>query len=220
MFLLWVLGKRGGEFSNLLDVGCGTGFVLEGIRQAYPCVELFGSDYFEEGLIHARLRIPSASFAQVDARAIADTERYDVIVTLDVIEHIEEDELVLKNLSRALKLNGVLLLTVPQHRWLWSTVDEQACHVRRYSQAELVGKVEGAGLKVKYVTSFVSLLVPLMWLVRLWARTRRYDPMSEFRIPDWLNVLLETVMNIELGLLKRGVRFAVGGSLLLLAGKS
>ena len=113
-----------------------------------------------------------------------------------------------------------MIITVPQHRWLWSVTDEQACHVRRYTKKELVYKVESTGLRVEYVSSFVSLLLPLMILSRLLTKSdKQRDPMYEFRIPGWLNRSLEKVMNFELWLLSLGIRFPFGGSLLLLARK-
>ena len=218
--ILWVLRTRVAPFQSFLEIGCGTGFVLEGIAKAFPNTMLFGSEYFDEGLTHARVRLPQAALSQLDATQLSESERYDVIGAFDVLEHIEEDDRVLDNVSRALKSRGCLLVTVPQHRWLWSVVDEQACHVRRYTREELVGKVRSAALSVDFVTSFVSLLVPLMWLSRWRARDEGYDPMAEFRIPAWLNGLLEGVMRLELGLIKLGVRWPVGGSLLLLARKA
>ena len=215
--LLWVLARKVGHFRSLLEIGCGTGFVLEGIAKAYPRAELFGSEYFDEGLTFARKRIPSAKFAQLDATVMDEFQCYDVIGAFDVIEHIDQDERVLRNLARALKPEGALIISVPQHRWLWSVIDEHACHVRRYTRLELVDKVKRAGLRVEYVTSFVSLLLPLMWVSRLRSRNGDYDPMREFRIPGWLNRSLEAIMTIELGLLKLGLRFPVGGSLLLVA---
>ena len=217
--LLWVLKKYVGKFANFLEVGCGTGFVIQAVQEHNPKAVLCGSDYFEEGLVHARKHMPSINFTQQDARKMDDEDLYDVIGAFDVIEHINEDELVLSNLSRALKSRGHLLVTVPQHRWLWSVVDEHACHVRRYTRSELVGKVTQAGLTVNYVTSFVSLLVPVMWFSRLRSNNVNYDPMDEFRIPNWLNSLLEMIMSFELGLLKIGMRLPFGGSLLLLASK-
>lgn len=104
--LLWVLKKHVGRFESFLEVGCGTGFVLMAVRKTYPDTELYGSEYFEEGLIHARQRVPSANFAKLDARKMLDCERYKVIGAFDVIEHINEDDIVLSNLSRALKPGG------------------------------------------------------------------------------------------------------------------
>jgi hypothetical protein len=58
-----------------------------------------------------------------------------------------------------------------------------------------------------------------MWLSRLSASNANYNSMDEFRIPNWLNSLLEMIMSFELGLLKIGMRLPFGGSLLLLASK-
>ena len=144
---------------------------------------------------------------------------YDVIGAFDVIEHINEDELVLSNMYRALKQGGALLVTVPQHRWLWSAVDEYSGHVRRYTRSELVRKVTRSGLTVEYMTSFVSLLVPFMWISRLRSNNVNYDPMDEFQIPNWLNRFFKMIMTFELGLLKIGMKLPFGGSLLLQARK-
>ena len=217
--LLWVLKKRVARINSFLEIGCGTGFVIQAIQEHYPQTVLCGSDYFEEGLVHARKRMPSINFTQQDARKMDEEELYDVIGAFDVIEHINEDELVLSNLSHALKSRGTLLVTVPQHRWLWSAVDEYSGHVRRYTRSELIGKVTKSGLTVNYVTSFVSLLVPVMWFNRLRASRANYNPMDEFRISSWLNKLLEIIMFIELGLIKIGIKLPFGGSLLLLASK-
>lgn len=217
--ILWALKQQVGNFHSFLEIGCGTGFVLEGVRKAYPDAALFGSEYFEEGLAFARKRVPTATFSRIDATAMMEADCFDVIGAFDVLEHIEPDEKVLENLARALRSGGAFVITVPQHPWLWSSVDEHACHVRRYVRSELVSKVERVGLRVQYVSSFVSLLLPLMWIARLRARAGPYDPMSEFRIPAWMNRTLESVMRLELNLLELGFRFPVGGSLLLVGRK-
>jgi SAM-dependent methyltransferase len=217
--ILWALKKQVGQFNQFLEVGCGTAFVLNGVREAYPHADLYGSEFFEEGLIHARKRIPTAKFLQIDATAMKDVDQYDVIGAFDVIEHIEQDELAINNLARALKSGGSLLISVPQHKWLWSQADEFACHVRRYSRTELIRKIEGAGLKIKYTSSFVSLLIPLMWLSRVRPSKGEYDPMTEFNIPHRINKSLELVMKFELMLMKLGISLPFGGSLLLVASK-
>jgi SAM-dependent methyltransferase len=218
--LLWALQRKLQQpFSSFLEVGCGTGFVLEGIRSRFPAATLYGAEYYEEGLKFARSRVPSASFHQLDATRMTEINQYDAIGAFDVIEHIEDDALVLRNFARALTPGGVLMISVPQHRWLWSVVDVHACHVRRYIRPELCAKVKAAELEPQYVTSFVSLLVPLMWIMRRKPAGASYDPMAEFEIPNWQNIILESVMKVELALLKVGIRFPFGGSLLLIARK-
>lgn len=215
----WALGKYVPRFHSFLEVGCGTGYVLSGISKAYPNAYLRGSELFTEGLKFAVARQPTIQFMQMDARAIPFVDEFDVIGAFDVIEHIEEDEQVLKQMHDALKTDGILLLTVPQHKWLWSPADEYACHVRRYSSRELHAKIEAAGFQIMRSTSFVFGLLPAMWASRLMQKKRgaEVDPMAEFRISPWLNRLLEFVMSMEIGLIRFGINLPLGGSRLVVA---
>lgn len=217
--LLWLLRTRIGEIQNFLEVGCGTGFVISAIAKAFPKVDLEASEYFDEGLVFAKQRVPHCRFRQLDATAMEEENTYDCIGSFDVIEHISTDEIVLSNFYRALRHGGFLLLTVPQHPWLWSSADDYAHHVRRYTHNELRRKVLHAGFELKYCTSFVSLLLPLLALQRLLPRKQNYNPDDEFKISPFLNFALYLVMRFELILLQLGLRFPAGGSLLLLARK-
>lgn len=217
--ITWVLKGRAEKLANFLEVGCGTGFVISGIAKAYPSLELEASEYFEDGLVFARQRLPECRFRQLDATAMGEENAYDCIGSFDVIEHIDADETVLFNFNRALRSGGFLLLTVPQHPWLWSAADLYAHHVRRYTVQELRRKVLHAGFRIVYCTSFVSLLLPLMALQRLSSRNQNYNPDDEFKISPLLNTALYLVMQLELILLRLGLRFTAGGSLLLLARK-
>lgn len=217
--LIWVLNRKIERFESLLEVGCGTGYVLEGIRTAFPEAQLFGAEYYKEGLEFASARVASARFRQLDLTQMADVDAYDVIGAFDVIEHIDDDRTCLANLARALKPGGTLLISVPQHQWLWSATDESSCHVRRYSSLDLVSKMHTAGLRVDYKTSFVSLLLPLMYLSRRRVTNSPVDPIQELNSSRLTNMLLETVMALEMAMIKVGVRFSFGGSLLVVARK-
>jgi hypothetical protein len=121
-------------------------------------------------------------------------------------------------MRQAVKPGGGLLITVPQHRWLWSAEDSHACHQRRYTRRELVQKVESAGFRVQRVTSFVALLLPLLWASRRRPRAlAKQGEYQEFRIGPVLNRALETVLKLESVLIRRGFDFHAGGSLLLAA---
>lgn len=217
--IIWILSTKVGQLHNFLEVGCGTGYVISGIARAFPSLRLEASEYFEDGLVFARQRVPSCTFRQLDATTMSERDSYDCIGSFDVIEHIESDELVLANFYRALHRGGMLLLTVPQHPWLWSGADEYAHHIRRYKRSDLFRKVRNTGFQLEYCTSFVSLLLPVMALQRISSRKKQYDLDSEFRINPFLNGLLCLLMQIESILLRLGVRFPAGGSLLLLARK-
>ena len=90
--ILWALRKHLKDAQNFLEIGCGTGFVLSGIAQAFPQMSLNGSEVSTNGLVHAAQRIPQANFFQMDARAIPFEAEFDTIGAFDVIEHINEDE--------------------------------------------------------------------------------------------------------------------------------
>ena len=138
-----------------------------------------------------------------------------------MLEHIKEDEAVLKQMHRACKPNGGIILTVPQHAFLWSHVDEYACHIRRYHANDLKAKVKRAGFKVLRITSFVSILLPLLMISRLKKRKpdSKFDPTAEFRINRSMNTIFKMTLDFERSLIRLGFPFPVGGSLLLVARK-
>ena len=210
----------------LLEVGCGTGFVLAGFADVCPEMRLVGGEIYLTAFKHASSQVPHAEFIQVDACNLPYENEFDVIGAFDVLEHIDDDDRALKQMQQALKNKGGLILTVPQHQWLWSVQDEMACHKRRYSREELVNKIELAGFQVIWVTSFMSVLLPLMVVSRFrWRGTggRRvsWGDTLEFQLPEWLDFLLEKACGVERSLLeKRGQSLPFGGSLLVVAVKA
>ncbi len=221
--IAWALGKYRPGFGSLLEVGCGTGYVLSGIAAAFPGTRLVGTELYAEGLAQAAGRLPGITFAQVDARALPYRSEFEVIGAFDVIEHIVEDEAVLAQAHAALGPGGLLLLTVPQHPWLWSSADTYARHVRRYAADELHAKVRAAGFEILRSTSFVSVLLPAMVASRLLRREDAaggFDPRAEFRIPGILNTMFETLLGVERRLIALGLDFPCGGSRLVVARKA
>lgn len=211
------------KFTSFFEIGCGTGFVLHAVESAFPGARLIGSEIFSVGLGCAARRLPQADFFQMDARFIPFEAHFDVIGAFDVLEHIREDEAVLKEMYRALRLGGGVILTVPQHHWLWSLQDEAACHVRRYTAKELCQKVTKAGFEIIWMTSFVSLLLPFMWISRRLrqrnCKIKLFDPLAELKINPFVNWIFGVVMKLERIMIRLGVRFPFGGSLLLVARK-
>jgi SAM-dependent methyltransferase len=217
--ITWAIGRFFPGARNLLEVGCGTGFVLAGIAAAFPALKLAASEAASEGLAFSAARAPGASLMQMDARRIPFRGEFDVVGAFDVIEHIEDDRAVLAELSAAAVPGGGVLISVPQHPKMWSEYDVRAGHVRRYRARELRSMTKEAGLEIVRMTSFVSVLLPLMYLSRLMQRAPAagYDPLVELRIAPWLNRILEGALDAERALIKAGLNLPVGGSLLLVA---
>ena len=220
--IIWAMRRYLPNPRNFLEIGCGTGFVLRGLRGAFPSAELSGSEVFTAGLAFAAERVPSARFYQMDAREIPFRDEFDAIGAFDVIEHIEEDEAVMAEVGRALRPGGSFLITVPQHPALWSAQDEHAFHVRRYVARDLRRKLEAAGFEILRMTSFVSLLLPMLFASRRRmpaAASSDFDAIDAVRLPWVVNRILEVVMAVERAVIRGGVSFPAGGSLLVVARK-
>lgn len=219
--ILWILNRQFSQMKTFLEIGCGTGFVLSGVNSAFPEVSLSASEIDSAGLPYIRQKVEAANVFQMDARHIPFREEFDVIGAFDVIEHIDEDEEVLSQIYNACKPGGGVIITVPQHPSLWSEVDVFSCHKRRYTKNELIGKIQKAGFEIVDTTSFVTLLLPLMLLSRLKIKSKKkdFDPMKEWSIPGFLNRILEGIMSFERILIKAGLRFPAGGSLLCVGKK-
>jgi SAM-dependent methyltransferase len=217
--LLWAIQRYFPNAENFLEIGCGTGFVLSGVREGLPQLSLSGSEIFSEGLSFAAQRLPGVELFQMDARRIPFHEEFDLIGAFDVLEHVKEDEDVLGQMHQATRKGGGILITVPHHPFLWSASDDFARHVRRYKTRELRDKVKRAGFDILRVTSFVSLLLPLLVISRYRERLSRkeFDPSSEFNISSTVNTMLEKTLDGERALIAAGLSFPAGGSLLLIA---
>lgn len=205
---------------SLLEVGCGTGFVLSGLRAAFPHLRLAGSEPLAEGLELARQRLPDVELIQAEATGMPFEEEFDVVGAFDVLEHIEDDRQALIGIAGAIRPGGGMIVLVPQHPWLWSELDEIGRHRRRYTRGELTRTVTAAGLEVVFVSSFVSSLLPAMMLARAARRLRpgRFSLEDELH-PRRLNGFLERMLDVDRRLIERGISLPVGGSLLLVARK-
>jgi SAM-dependent methyltransferase len=142
---------------------------------------------------------------QADATALPFHDRsFDAVFIFDVLEHIDADDLALKELRRVLKPGGRLLVTVPAFMFLFGRQDVVSEHKRRYRRGPLARLLEGAGFDVDYATYFNTLLFPPIAAVRLLRRVfpenRAADNgASDFdmRLPKPLEKTLESLFASE-----------------------
>lgn len=209
---------------TFMEIGCGTGYVLKGLSKL-PNAELIGSEIYVNGLTFAQKRLPQVKFVQLDARDMPFENEIDNIGAFDVLEHIEEDEAVMKSVYTALKPGGKFYISVPQHQFLWSNIDEYLCHKRRYSRSEMLGKLRAAGFEIRWVSSYVFTLFPAMAISRLLKKkapasnTYNKTVQTEIVLPKFLDSLMDGLMGIDKLLIKMGLSLPVGGSLYVVAVK-
>jgi SAM-dependent methyltransferase len=199
---------------RFIEVGCGNGAVLRAVAASRSWERLVGSELHPSGLSRARERLPEAvEFVQMDARHIPAVEAFDLTGAFDVIEHIADDEAVLRGLRAATRTGGGTIIAVPQHPWLWSHLDEYAHHQRRYKRGELEAKLRRCGFEVLFSSSFTALLLPIMAASRLrgWSRDNA-DIDRELTINPHTNALLIAILRAEVRMTLAGLNWPAGGS--------
>ena len=218
----WLARRHLPPAGAFLEIGCGTGFVLKMLRdELRRGWTLTGSETHCEGLRFAMQRVGAGvEFQQIDANALPYRGEFDAIGAFDVLEHIRDDGDALRQIHAALKHDGVLIASVPQHQSLWGRYDEIGGHYRRYGAVELVGLLERQGFRMVETTSFNSLLLPLLWLSRKLRRIREATVLDELRIGVIANAVLAGVLAVEFALITLGVRWPAGGSRVFVARKN
>jgi len=211
---------------KILEIGCGTGFVMQGLKEMCPRYELHGADIHSAGMKFAQTRMPEAEFYQLDASRMPFSEEFDAVGMFDSLEHITDDEAVIRGAGKALKPSGKFFITVPQHPFLWGHEDDFGGHKRRYRRAELKGKLEQNGFTVLAMTSFVSVLFPVLCCVRL-LQSRTRSPVETMTIKSGRQLAPGAVMSgiaslamwMDFASIRVGFSLPIGGSLLAVAEK-
>lgn len=201
--------------ARLLDVGCGTGAILESFSRRY---QAFGSDMAPQAIEFCRERgLTRLHLGTLETYPPSDP--FDLITMLDMVEHVEDDAALLKAGRRLLGEGGHILIAVPAFPSLWSKHDEILHHKRRYTRRGLRALVEGAGFTIEQLSFFNTFLFPVAWMKRVAARLSGSDRANDLAIPPPpLNAALRTVFRIERHILPRA-SLPFGLSLLCLARK-
>jgi ubiquinone/menaquinone biosynthesis C-methylase UbiE len=143
------LSVGNGSVGKVLDIGCGTGALLD---QLQTCsTEVWGVDVSPEALKYCSLR-GHAKLVLADATNIPfRSEYFDVVTAIGLIEHLEQDVEFLVETKRLLKPNGVLILLTSSFRSLWSMHDTANEHKRRYRLRSLNQRISEVGFeKVRF----------------------------------------------------------------------
>ncbi|GAC1436892.1 MAG: class I SAM-dependent methyltransferase [Solirubrobacteraceae bacterium] len=198
----------------ILDAGCGSGRNMVELQRRGTVT---GLELADESVARARQRgvgeVVQGSLAEMP---FADAS-FDLAVSFDVIEHLEDDLAALRELRRVVRPGGTLVLTVPAYQWLWSDHDVVNHHYRRYTLKTLDAQSTAAGWTLHSSTHFNGLLLPAAIAHRGLARLRRSggEAVSDLeRTPGRLNALLERVLDVEARAIARGRRIPAGLSLL------
>jgi SAM-dependent methyltransferase len=206
---------------RVLDVGCGPGGLLAYLAQRQP-MHAFGVDLFFDALHYSRQR-GIRCVAAADATALPfPSAAFDLVVSQDVLEHVEDDAAMLSEIYRMARPGGLAMIVVPAFQSLWSTRDVRLHHFRRYRLPRLAAAIESAGFTVLRRTYTDAFLVAPMWAaVKLAPRDSNGVPQINVEAPGGgglANSALKLISGFE-ALLARRFRIPFGASALVLARK-
>jgi SAM-dependent methyltransferase len=206
----YLRGRNGRRARRALDLGCGTGHNLDHLSRYAQAV---GTDFSEEALRFCRER-GHAQLCKADAANLPfRDEEFDIVTALDVVEHLDDDVVALRELWRIMRPGGLLIISVPAYSLLWSYWDDILGHRRRYTTRSLSRAASQAGYQVRKVSYSNALILMPSVLVRLLKSSRQgghqkrgeaVDPETDFMpVPGWLNKALIAYYRLEARVLRR-----------------
>jgi SAM-dependent methyltransferase len=203
-----------GRRARILDVGSGVG-VHARLLARWGDAVLF--DRSPDALAFARARARGSCCLGDAGRLPFSDGSFDLVLALDVLEHLEDDGGALAELERVVAPEGKLLVMVPAFEFLWGPQDDVSHHLRRYTRPELVRRVRAAGFGVLRAWFFnFALFGPILAARRL-IRLLRLSVESENTLTTpATNAVLEKIFSAE-SRLSLGVDYPFGVSLALVA---
>jgi len=205
-----VLSRLGlNKNTKILNVGSGTGGTV-------PMLEQFGEvdnvDTSDSAIAYAKSKgIKNIKKVQ-GIKLPYKSNSFDVLVALDVLEHIEDDGKALSEWHRVLKNNGKGIITVPAYQWLWSEHDESLHHKRRYTLSELSIKCSKAGFKINnrsYLIVFSFGLIVVYRFLSSLSNKKNGHKSSYVLLPNPINALFISLLKLE-SLLIKYINFPFG----------
>jgi SAM-dependent methyltransferase len=199
---------------KILEVGCGTGGNL-GMLKRFGTVTATECDETARGIASRKHDIEIRDARLPDLGGLPEN-KFDLVLLLDVLEHVEDDLGALKGLASRHSDGGRLVITVPAHPWLWSMHDEIHHHFRRYTPATLRSVAEAAGYSVEAIGYYNSLLFPLAIITRFVKKLIGSDAADDAMPGRAVNPVLRNIFALERYLVGR-VPMPTGLSLYLVA---
>lgn len=174
---------------NILDIGCGTGKNMEELSKLGT---VFGVDSSDEALGFCEKRGLSNLKKGFAEKISYESEQFDVVTILDVLEHVDDIKAVAE-MERVLKKKGVAVITVPAFSWLWSKWDEVLGHKKRYTKGTLLSLFDENKWEVKKITYIHSFLVVPTLVVRTIKTRQKKEYSSDFQL---MNPLINKILHL------------------------
>jgi len=152
---------------TILEVGCSSGFMLREFKKHLPDAILMGADIVYEPLLQLAENMQNLPLFRFDLTACPLPDNsVDVVVLLNILEHIENDDAALQQVQRILKPGGIAIIEVPANPNLYDLHDKHLLHFRRYSLKHITLLAKKAGFKVIKQSHLGCFLYPVFWFIK------------------------------------------------------
>lgn len=200
----------------ILDIGCGTGSLLSELSR-YG--DAHGIDFSPRAVAFCKER----GIEQIKVGSVIDIsypdEQFDLVLALDIVEHVADDARALAEIKRVLKPDGIAILFVPAFMFLWGSTDVYSEHHRRYTRSALREKLLTAGFLPERLTYFNTFLFPPIAAWRLLNRIVPLHSHSEVQLNNsFINGILYAIFRAEARFL-HFINFPFGVSILAVVRK-
>jgi len=202
----------GGRDLKILDIGCGTGGLM---RELEAFGEVHGVDNSEQAIAFCHTR----GVMNTKLGSITDIPypagSFDVVLALDVLEHVDDDIRGISEMKRVLRPGGIMIIFSPAFQFLWGTTDEVGHHHRRYTLPELRQKLSREQVTIEFSSYFNFFLFLPIFAVRTLVRVLPFQAKSENVLggAGIVNQVLYRIFSFETALLPR-ISFPFGVSVL------
>lgn len=154
--------------SVIMEIGCSSCFLIRDLVQEFPKALIVGADVVKEPLYRLAETLPGVPLIRFDLlQCPLPNQSIDLLVMLNVLEHIEDDIGALQKAFNLLKPGGSLIIEVPAGPYLYDSYDAELRHFRRYSAKELHNKLVSVGFDVRRKSHLGFVVFPAFVAVKL-----------------------------------------------------
>lgn len=186
-----------------LDIGCGTGKIMEELNQIGWQFE--GADKSKLAKKEGEKRGLKITITDATVKLLFPDKIFGFVLALDFLEHVKDDQKVVREIKRVLKPDGIMLVSVPAYPKLFSYWDKMLGHHRRYSKSDLIQLIKANNLKIKFISYYFSWLLLPAVMIRIIKKILGIRTVSDFQTNTnnkFIIYLIKFLSRVELGLLK------------------
>lgn len=205
--------EKEGTFDRVLNLGCGVGNEVKKFREfgntVATDIDLYSVNHVKKYVQAVRSDASNISFK---------SNTFDCVIISDVLEHIENDSHSIDEIIRVTKTGGLIVITVPAIKFLFSTHDLALGHYRRYSRKGLLDLCKGLQIVRMSYWNFISfpIITPFRIIKKFLNVPSRPDPL---KVPEIINKILLFLLRMENEIITRGNSLPIGLSFIVVCRK-